>query len=142
MILPMGNLLTKNLGWKLLSLALAVVIYYTVRALSRDALTPAEPLESWATRTFSDLSVSPVSTDADVHGFKVNPDAVQVTVSGPPEVLRALTEENVHAIVDLTDIEAADGTKKHVDVSVPRGVTVVLIDPEEVEVVVPLKRSD
>jgi len=138
----MRNFLTRDSGWKLFSLALAVVIWFTVRTLSRDMLTPAKPLESWATRTFSDLSVSPVSTDADVHEFKANPDAVLVTVSGRPEVLNALTEMQVHATVDVTGIVGAGDLKKHVDVSVPPGVTVVRIAPEEVDVVMPPKQKN
>lgn len=138
----MRDFLTKDLGWKLFSLALAVVIWFTVHALSRDAITPARPLESWATRTFADVSVLVVSAAADVREFQVNPAAVQVTVSGRPEVMTALEEKEIRVTVDLTGIEAARELKKRVDVAVPPGVTVVRVAPAEVDVVVPPKQSN
>jgi hypothetical protein len=135
----MRNLLTKDVGWKLFSLALAMGIWFTVHALSREALTPARPLESWATRTFSDVSVLVVSAAADVREFTVRPALVQVTVSGRPEVMTALEEKEIRVTVDLTGIEAARDLKKRVDVSVPPGVTVVRVAPAELDVVVPPK---
>lgn len=135
----MRNFLIKDLGWKLFSLALAVGIWFTIHALSREAITPARPLESWATRTFADVSVLVVSAAADVREFKVQPATVQVTVSGRPEVMTALEEKEIHVLVDLTDIEAARELKKRVDVSVPSGVTVVRVAPAEVNIGVPPK---
>jgi hypothetical protein len=138
----MRNLLTKDVGWKLFSLALALGIWFTVHALSREALTPARPLESWATRAFSDVSVLVVSAAADVREFTVRPALVQVTVSGRPEVMTALEEKEIRVTVDLTGIEAARDLKKRVDVSVPPGVTVVRVAPAELDVVVPPKREN
>ena len=138
----MRNFLTKDVGWKLFSLALAMGIWFAVHALSREALTPARPLESWATRTFSGVSVLVVSAAADVREFTVRPAHVQVTVSGRPEVMTALEEKEIRVTVDLTGIEAARDLKKRVDVSVPPGVTVVRVAPAEVEVVVPPKQNN
>jgi YbbR domain-containing protein len=135
----MRNFLTKDVGWKLFSLALALGIWFTIHALSRDALTPARPLESWATRTFLDVPVLVVSAAADVREFTVRPALVQVTVSGRPEVMSALQEKEIRVTVDLTGIEAALDLKKHVDVSVPPGVTIMRLSPAEVDVVVPPK---
>jgi hypothetical protein len=137
----MRNFLTKDLGWKLLSLALAVVIWYTVHTLSRDAVIPAKPLDSWATWTFSDVAVLVVSAAADVRQFKVNPAVVQVTVSGRPEVMTELASSDIHVWVNLTGIEAAT-EKRRVEVSVPPGVTVVRIVPADVDVVVPPQQKD
>ena len=50
-----------------------------------------------------------VSAAGDVREFKVKPGAVEVTVSGRPDVMAVLTEKDVHASVDLTDLEAAQG---------------------------------
>jgi YbbR domain-containing protein len=138
----MRNFLTKDVGWKLFSLAVAAVIWFTIHALSRDAITPARPLESWATRTFTDVSVLVVSAAADVREFKVHPAAVQVTVSGRPEVMTALEEKEIRVTVDLTGIEAARDLKKRVDAAVPPGVTVVRVAPAELDVVVPPKREN
>ena len=137
----MRNFLITDLGWKLFSLALALGIWFTIHALGRPALTPARPLESWATRTFADVSANVVSTTADVREFRVHPATVQVIVSGRPEVMAALKEKEIRVTVDLTGIEAARDLKKRVDVSVPPGVMVVRLMPAEVGVVAPPKRQ-
>lgn len=133
----MRALLSRDLGWKLLSLVLATVVWFTVRTLSRDALSPAKALENWATRTFEDVPVLVVSAAADVREFRVHPPVAQITVSARPEVLRALEPRDIHVMVDLTGIEAARDLRKRLDVSVPAGVTVVRVVPTEVRVLVP-----
>jgi hypothetical protein len=133
----MHDFLTRDLGWKLLSLALATFVWFTVRTLSRDALSPAKALESWVTRTFDDVPVLVVSAAADVREFRVHPAVAQITVSGRPEVLKALETRDIHVMVDLTGIETARDLKKRLDVSVPAGVTVVRVEPTEVRVLVP-----
>jgi hypothetical protein len=138
----MRDLLTKDVGWKIFSLALAAGVWFTINALRRDTFTPTKPLESWATRAFSNVSVLVVSAAADVREFTVRPAIVQVTVSGRPEVMVALEEKEIRVTVDLTGIEAARDLKKRADVSVPPGVTVVRVVPAEVDVVVPPKPKD
>jgi hypothetical protein len=43
--------------------------------------------------------------------------------------------------VDLTDIEAARNLHRRVDISTPTGVTLVNVDPVEVNVVIPPQRK-
>jgi len=135
----MRNFLTKDVGWKLFSLALAVGFWFTVNTLSRKALSLAKPLEPSATLAFNHVPVMVMSAAADVRALKVQPAGVQVTIRGRPEVVNALDEKEIHAVVDLTGIESARDLKKHVDVSVPPGVTVVRVQPAELDVVVPPK---
>jgi hypothetical protein len=135
----MRNFLTKDLGWKLFSLALAVVTWFAVDALSRDPRRLNRPLEPSASLTFQNVSVLVVSAAADVREFKVNPDVVQVTVRGRPDVVNRLQKGEIHVTVDLTGIESARNLRKQVDVSVPPEITVVSVVPKEVDVVVPPK---
>ncbi|MCX8090995.1 MAG: hypothetical protein N3I86_08710 [Verrucomicrobiae bacterium] len=135
----MRALLTRDLGWKVLSLVLATVVWFTVRTLSREALSPAKALESWATRTFEDVPVLVVSAAADVREFRVQPPVAQITVSGRPEVLKALETRDIHVMVNLTGIETARDLKMRPDVSVPAGVTVERVVPTEMRVIVPPK---
>ena len=137
--MALRDVVIKDLSWKLFSLALAVALWFTIRALSRDSLISTRPLEPRATYTFPDLPVLVVSAAADVREFNVNPSAVLVVVSGPPEEMTRLRGKEIHPVVDLTGIEAAVDLKKRVDVSAPPGVTVVRVVPAEVDVVVPPK---
>jgi hypothetical protein len=82
-----------------------------------------------------------VSAAADVREFHVTPNAVTVSVSGRPEVMAGLQAGQVHALADLTDIEAARDLHRPVDISMPAGVTLVNLDPPEVNVVIPQERK-
>jgi YbbR domain-containing protein len=80
-----------------------------------------------------------VSTAADVRAFHIMPATVSVTVSGPSAVMAVLQPSQVRAVVDLTGIEAAKELVRSVDVSLPPGIGVRLVDvtPRAVTVVVP-----
>jgi YbbR domain-containing protein len=135
----MRDLFIKDFVWKLFSLALATAIWLTVQTIRNEAVPSANPLAVWDTLTFTNVPVLVVSAAADVREFKVNPSTVQVTVGGRPDVIAALTEREIHATVDLTEIEAARDLRKRIDVSAPPGVAVVKLVPPLVDVVVPPK---
>lgn len=137
----MRDIITKDFGWKLFSVALAVAIWLTVRTVSSEAPKDASPLATWDTRAFTNQPVLVLSAAADVREFKVNPDAVDVTVIGRPEIIAALLEKEIHVAVDLTEIKSARGLRKRVDVSAPPGVTVVRVFPSEVDIVIPPKKN-
>ncbi len=137
----MRDLLTKDLGWKLLSLALAIAIWLIVRPVQNEATTAANPLSIHPDHTFSNLPVLIVSAAADVREFKVHPSAVAVTVRAPLEVLNELSDKEIRVLVDLSDIEAARDLRKRVEVSTPPGVTFVRVTPADVDVVVPPKKG-
>ena len=84
-----------------------------------------------------DLPVFVVSAAADVREFRVEPNAVQVTVNGGADVVKALDDKEIEVLVNLTDIESARDLRKRVRVLLPPGVTLVRVVPAEVNVVVP-----
>ena len=135
----------KGLGWKLYSVFLALAIWLTVHKILEESAPPpivVPPLPpSPVAATFTNLPVLIVSAAADVREFHVTPNAVTVTVSGQPEIMAALQVDQVHALVDLTDIEAARNLRRRVDISMPTGVTLVSVEPPEVNVVIPPQRK-
>jgi len=135
----------KDLGWKLFSLILALAIWLTVHKILEESAPPpviVPPLPpSPVAMMFTNLPVLIVSAAADVREFHVTPNAVTVTVSGQPEIMAALRMEQVHALVDLTDIEAARNLQRRVDITTPTGVTLVNVNPAEVNVVIPPPRK-
>ncbi len=80
----MRDLLTKDLGWKIFSVALAIIIWLTVQTIRHEVATGAAPLSATMTRTFEKLPVIVVSAAADVRAVKVNPEFAQITVDGRP----------------------------------------------------------
>jgi hypothetical protein len=125
------ELFLKNVGWKLLSLALAVMIWLTVKGFSTDSVTQTDE------RTFLDLPAQIVSGTADGRTFRINPEVVQVTVKGRPDLIKALTAHEIHAFVDVSAVNLTRNSRQRVDVSVPTRITIVKVEPAEVEVVVP-----
>ena len=139
--MPLRDIVTKDYGWKILSIALAVAIWLTVHTTSEETPKRLSPLIPLTTQTFETVPVLIVSAAADVREFKVRPGAIQITISGKPEAVSALDPKQIRVLVDLTGIEAARGLKKRVDVSTPPGITFVSAVPAEVDVMVPPKQS-
>jgi hypothetical protein len=130
----------KDYGWKLFSLALAVLTWVTVSVAIHKEDTSETILPSYApTRDFR-VPVLVMSAAADVRACRVNPGYVTVTVRGETKDLDKLQEKDIRAIVDLSDIESARNLRKRIDVSTPPGVTHLGVVPADVEVFVPPKR--
>jgi len=137
--MPLRDIVIKDVGWKLFSLVLATVIWFTVSREPAKPGNPGNPLAVSLPRTFTNLPVVVMSSAADVRAFKVKPDTVRVTVSGRREIVDLLLERDIRVTVDLTGIESARGLQARVTVAVPPGVTFIAAKPPEVDVVVPPK---
>jgi YbbR domain-containing protein len=134
----MKDLLIKDLGWKLFSLFLALLIWLTVHRIYSESQTAPVPVAGIPV-TF-EKQVLIISSAADVRDFRVAPEKVTVTVSGPSAVMEVLQANQVRATVDLSDIAAAKDLARRVEVSAPAGVTLVSVHPPTVGVILPPKR--
>ena len=132
----MRDWVTKDFGWKLFSLFLAVAIWLTVHKIYEEP-GAAAGLVGGNTVTFGNLPVLVVSAASNVRDFRVAPLTVRVTVSGSAEDMARLQASQVRALVDLTDIESAEDLHRLVDVSAPPGITLVSVDPPKVMVFPP-----
>jgi YbbR domain-containing protein len=130
------NGVTDDFGWKLFSLFLAVAIWLTVHKIYEEP-GAASGLVGGNTVTFGNLPVLVVSAASDVRDFRVAPATVAVKVSGSPEVMAGLQANQIHAVVDLTDVQSARDLRRRVDISMPPGVTLMSVDPPKVGVIVP-----
>jgi len=135
------NWMTKDFGWKLFSLVLAVALWITVRRTLSEEPTaagetpaPVIPFATVDTVIFTNLPVYAVSSSTDVRNAQIIPNVVTVQLRGPSEIMAVLEENKVHAIVNLTGIDAASGSRLPVDVSAPPGVAVNKVDPPKVGV--------
>jgi hypothetical protein len=124
------DFLTQNVGWKLLSLGLAVAIWLTVKTAINERGTQS-------VRTFNNIPAQIVSGTTDVRTFRVIPDTVSITVRARPEVIGVLTEREIHAFVDVTSADLSQNFNRRVQVATPIGITIVRVDPVEVAVEVP-----
>ena len=127
MIAFLRHLFLDDIWLKLFSLALAVGIWLVVTFASQKEGNTKE-------RVFSAVPVRVVSTSADVRSFQAKPDRVEITVKGDAKTIENLQENDIHARVDLTGVEAARFLRRPVEVAAPVGVTCLGAAPREIEV--------
>ena len=137
--MAMRNWFIKDLGWKFFSLALAVAIWLTVYKI-RNESEQAAPAGIQEPATFNNVPILIVSSAADVRDYRVDPSAVTVTVSGTPDEIAKLHADQVRAFVDLTGIDVGN-LHRRVDISMPPGLSLISVDPEQVDVGVPPPRK-
>lgn len=132
----MRDLFIKDWGWKLFSLLLAVIIWFTVhRILQGTAIESGTAGANLV--TYGNLPVDVISTRADVREYRPLQSTVTVTVSGPAEAIGKLQANQIHAIISLSDLDSVNDTKQRVEVSVPAGITVISVKPESIGVIAP-----
>jgi YbbR domain-containing protein len=136
MITFLRHLIIRDLGLKVFSLALAILIYCTISFVAIKNRVPSLALAS-DVRRFQNLPVLVVSSAGEVRRFKVTPETVAVTVQGDPQVLAGLGSSDIRALVDLTGIASASQLRKRIEVSAPAGVTRLGVVPTEVQVTFP-----
>jgi YbbR domain-containing protein len=125
------DIILRNFGWKLFSFVLAVIIWLTIKALSSE--------QGQTEKMFVNLPVQIVSGTADVRAFTVEPNIARVTVKGRPGVINRLAEREIRVLVDVSSADFNQSFRRHVDVAVPNGITVVRIEPTEVQITPPPK---
>jgi len=121
----MHDLFTKDIGWKLASLTLAIAIWVTVFKYNGGAFERGTPRQN----TYSDLPVSVFCTTGDPRAFSIKPETVTIKVSGPAEAMDRLQGSEIHPFVDVTGNESARSFRRQVNVSLPHGVTLDDVDP-------------
>jgi YbbR domain-containing protein len=130
------DVIIRNFWLKLFSVALAVLIWATVSVAIRNESQDLNPLVNQPSRVVV-VPVLVMSAAADVRECRVRPENVEVTVRGEKKLLDALQEKDVHAIVDLTDVEFTPTMSKRIEVTTPPGVVYTRVSPDSVQVVVP-----
>lgn len=141
MISLLRELVLHDFLLKLFSLALAVLIWFTVTEIQKEASPLPHLTMNSDVKTFSNLPVVVMSAAQDVRSFKVNPSAVEVTVQGDAKILKDLSSKDIRVIVDLTGVEGTGGLRKRIEVSTPSGITHKRVEPEEVEIRFPPKSN-
>jgi hypothetical protein len=126
------NRITSHLGWKLLSLLLAVAIYSSIRfgSLPARVTTDATPR---MTRTLT-RPITMMTDATSPGGFEISPSEVEITVRGSEGVIQNLPLSDIKVFVDLVGIEDVVQLKKRLERHVPAGIDLIRLEPEEVTV--------
>ena len=133
--MTLRDLILDNFPWKLISLLLAVLVWWRVDSIlereEEQALTPAANLEETATFSVPVRVLGPARTP---RGFAVVPSEVNVTLRGGSEALQRITTTNILVYVDAIFAPDVKSAKRTVVVRPPVGVRVQEIRPREVYV--------
>lgn len=124
--------LLDNLWWKLLALALAILIWSGSQELDvQPSMT--SPLSSLVSRTFEEVPLHVVSLPGTLGPVRINPPTVRLEVLGELPRIQRLRLNDFLVFVDLADV--ADPGR--VDIRLPAGVRLVSLTPDRV-IVTPL----
>lgn len=108
----MKERLTRNIGLKILSLVLAVLLWVVILNVDDPAIT----------ETFNDISVAIMNENAIISKDKVydivSGDTVDVKVKGKRSVIEKLRTEDFRAVADLSQLSVTNAVP--IDVSLPR----------------------
>ena len=129
--MSLRDYICNNYGWKLLSLLLAMLTWFTIQ---RDQLTQKSTVSAGNTRAFPSLPVTIMTAATDTRGFKINPERVLVKVIGKEETLATLQPADIGVFVNLAGNQNVDRLRKVVQVHAPEGVIVVSVIPAQVDV--------
>ncbi|MBI3881951.1 MAG: hypothetical protein HY301_18055 [Verrucomicrobia bacterium] len=102
--MPLRDLILHNFGWKLLSLMLAVAIWLYVDAtMPKTGTVKRNPVSGKSSINFHQKFPVMVMTEGgDPHVYTVEPDGVEVTLTGDPETISAISEADVQVLADLS----------------------------------------
>ena len=125
--MPWREVIMHNLAWKLLSLLLAVVIYAMIESGVQEQFNPGPR------RVLSALPVRTLSSAAEVRAVLLEPDQVEVTLSGPT-ALEQLRPDDVDVYVNLAGATNGAAQPLRVHVHAPAGTSLVSVKPAEVMV--------
>lgn len=137
MIRWLQKLVLEDLWLKLFSLALAGLIWFTVKIAIKNDISPVASLSLAPTGqlVLRDIPIIILSSAAEVRAFSVSPETVDVTLLGDAASLKNLQKQDVRVLLDLSDSASLRDSRKRVQVSAPAGVTPAKVNPEEVQVV-------
>jgi hypothetical protein len=133
--MPLRNLLLNNRWLKLVALALATLIWFSIHLRVTNSIQPPSgPIGAISERAFDRHPVS-VLTDATAQGGALlEPSRVRITVKGDTAVVERLRADEIQAFVDVTRAPAGVDLTNKVVVYAPSNVTLVRVEPPNVRV--------
>jgi len=124
MTLP--RFLTHNVSWKIIAIISATLVWMTLKSGTPPRDRPR------SARTFQQVPIAVLMATGDHRTVQLDPDTVEIQVSGPPEVLPRLRNRDLRAFVDVTTLTEARPLRLRVEVHLPSGIALVKVSPAEV----------
>jgi YbbR domain-containing protein len=128
-----SQLIRFNLGWKVLSLVLATLIWFTVR--SGNPAGWRGPGESTSdAMVLKRMPITLLTAPGDQRRFQVDPAEVTLLVRGDPNLLRQTERQDFEVYVNLVDVPEGETLRKRIQVNTPVGVTLHQVTPAFVDI--------
>ena len=127
--------ITRNLGWKVLSVLLATLVYLSLRSGMPGRLRHG------GTISCPRREVSLLKSPGDTREFRVEPATVDIVVGGDGEVLARLEPADLTVFVRMDKGPLPPSPPQPVQVHAPAGVTVLAVRPAEVTISLANSRS-
>jgi YbbR domain-containing protein len=119
--------LTDNLGWKIVSVLLATLVWLLVHYNTSERFRPQR------TRVFEAIPITVLAVPDDPRAFRFTPATARLAIRGTENALRALRPTDVQLFVNLS---ATDGiaSRGNLEVHLPPGFTVISLAPTQVQI--------
>lgn len=120
------NFITHNLGWKILAVIVATLVWATLRSGFQERFKPG------TVRTFTRIPITVMSSASDSRSFRVNPETVEITARIPDSLADGFLPSDLKVFVNLTEIGETEGLRLKIEVHSPPEVAVVNLKPSDV----------
>ena len=122
------KLITHNLGWKIVSVILATVLWWLI------SVGGASTLRFGQGKTFDAVPIQVLMPAGNPGSYQLDPASVRLTVAGTSEALRRLRLTDVLVFVNLGNIQEVEAYRE-VEVHLPPGVALNALVPNQVRVI-------
>jgi YbbR domain-containing protein len=123
----------QNFWLKLFSLVLATMIWFAIFG-AQNNLRVDRPVLGTVTRKLEQVPITVMKSAADLRAFKVEPNVVEITISGPLAKVQALTPQQVEVFINLTDMSDTVGPTKKILVHLPADIALLGVVPTEARI--------
>ncbi len=124
------NILTENLTIKIISIALALFLWFFVTFKGQ-------------TETSLDIPLELKNTPSDMEVFKQSVKKISVSISARERILKEITQNDIRVVVDISNVKLGENsipiTKS--SIKLPRGIEILRIDPSTVKLLVDKKEQ-
>lgn len=128
------DLISNNLSWKVVSLLAATLIWLTIHSSIQGTIRTNIHAAGPDSSVTLNLPIVVATLADDSHAFRITPHTVEVTLAGDAERIARLKGSDVDAFVNLIDVTGAWRLRKKVQVRPPPGISIIRIEPGEVNV--------
>lgn len=122
----MGNVFTKNIGWKIVSIVIAFFIWFAIVRVE----------DPYITKEFRNIPVKVLNetiiTSRDQYINFIEGEYVDVTLGGNRRTIESLRKEDIHATVDMQYLSFTDTLV--IEIAVDNGVKVVSKKPNNMRI--------